>query len=269
MTRHRTFRNLAIFLLLLLILGAAYRLHEHARVRPKPDLERPQDYPTGLLDKFAPNGSVRHFPGNTIHSEVEKYSDLYESLLVLHERLEASPLSYLYVLLPISSWHMTIFEGAVNKGRRQGKWPADMPLSAPIEEVTAHFEKKLRKFQYSGGPRFGLSLKGFMPLETGIALHLQPDAWFERDLRSLRISLAQTLSMRESYHEDYVFHISVAYLLRHLNPDQKNELNALLEDHLPHMPKAIQMAPAALYSFEDMFAFENLLVLQWAIEEPI
>lgn len=80
-------------------------------------------YPPGVPDKFDPDGNVQHFPGNTIICHLSNLTDLYSSMIVLYDRLNQSPLSHLYTLLPPSSWHMTVFEGVTDKKRTPGYWP--------------------------------------------------------------------------------------------------------------------------------------------------
>ena len=102
---------------------------EHQR---QADTLRPE-YPRGVSSKFGVDGKVQHFPGNTIISHLSPSSDLYASMLVLHEKLLQSNLSSVITLLPPSSWHMTVFEGICDEVRKPGFWPSDLAVDAPLE----------------------------------------------------------------------------------------------------------------------------------------
>jgi hypothetical protein len=74
-----------------------------------PDADRDPGYPIGVPSKFDPEGNVQPFSGNTIIVHLSPRTEFYASLLELHAKLAASPLSSLFALLPPESWHMTIF----------------------------------------------------------------------------------------------------------------------------------------------------------------
>lgn len=226
-----------------------------------PSSPRPK-YPSGVPDKFDPDGNVQHFPGNTIICHLSNSTDLYSSLLVLYERLEQRPLSHLYALLPPSSWHMTVFEGADDHRRKPGYWPSNLAMDVPIEECTALFEKELSIFDLQTALPYHLSIVGFNALKSGIALHIEPHTADNTALRGLRDRLTGVLKIRQPNHDSYGFHMSLGYLLRYLTDDQKKELQSLLDDHFKDMPKEIELGPPEFCRFEDMFAYEPLLYLK-------
>src|ERR1700728_1577795 len=61
-------------------------------------------FPLDIPGKFDVDGKVQRFPGNTIISHLSSSSELYASLMVLHEKLRQSHLSSVFTLLPPSSW---------------------------------------------------------------------------------------------------------------------------------------------------------------------
>lgn len=222
-------------------------------------------YPSGVPEKFDPDGNVQHFPGNTIicplREDTKNNTELYNSLLLLHDKIKESPLAHLFVLLPPSSYHMTVFEGVTDKHREPGYWPSDLSRDDSLEKCTAHFTSKLRFFNLSNDLAYRLSIVGFKALRSGISLHIEPhtDSY---QMRGLRDRLADLLKYRHPNHATYRFHLSLAYTLMWLTDDQKAEMMSLLMDHFQGMPKGFELGPPEFCQFEDMFAFEPILSLQ-------
>lgn len=219
-------------------------------------------YPSGVPDKFDLDGNVQHFPGNTIISHLSNSTKLYSSLIILYDRLKQDPLSHLYVLLPPSSWHMSVFEGVVDKRREPGYWPSNLATDASLEECTALFENELSSFDLQTDLPYHLSIVEFKPLKNGISLRIEPHMADNTALRGLRDQLADLLQIRRPNHNRYGFHLTVAYLLRYPTDDQKSKLMSLLMDHFRDMPKEFELGPPEFCSFEDMFGFEPLLYLE-------
>ncbi|KAJ7602196.1 RNA ligase/cyclic nucleotide phosphodiesterase [Mycena polygramma] len=209
--------------------------------------------------KFDKEGNVQPFPGNTILGVLSPSSEpeLYNSLLALHEKLKDSYLSHLYVLLPPSSWHMTVFEGVCDRVRNFAAWPDDLPNDASLEECNSLYEKKLSSFDLRCDPtssRFAIT--GFYPLYGIIGLRLR---WLRRGLRD---RLSNLLRIRAGNHNAYSFHITITYLLRTPNKDQDEELMMFLTDHFKGMPKQFEPGPPEFCTFADMFTFTRLFYLE-------
>ncbi|KAJ7610284.1 RNA ligase/cyclic nucleotide phosphodiesterase [Mycena polygramma] len=216
--------------------------------------------------KFDKEGNVQPFPGNTILGVLSPSSEpeLYNSLLALHEKFKDSYLSHLYVLLPPSSWHMTVFEGVCDRVRNFAAWPDDLPNDASLEECNSLYEKKLSSFDLRCDPapsRF--TITGFYPPYGIIGLRLQPNTTEEETrLRGLRDRLSNLLRIRAGNHNAYSFHITIAYLLRAPSKDQEKELTTLLTDHFEAMPKQFELGTPEFCTFEDMFTFKRLFYLK-------
>jgi hypothetical protein len=223
---------------------------------PKPKLK----YPSGIPDKFDADGNVQHFPGNTILCHLSNTTELYSSLLILYDRLKQSPLSHLYALLPPSSWHMTVLDGVVDKRRKPGYWPGNLAMDASLEECTTLYEKELSSFDLQTELPYHLSIVGLTT--AGVGLHLEPHNEDNKALRRLRDRLADVLQIRHPDHDHYGFHLSLAYLLRYLTNEQKEELSSLFMDHFRDMPKEFELGPPEFCRFEDMFSYEPLLYLK-------
>ncbi|KAF8208717.1 RNA ligase/cyclic nucleotide phosphodiesterase [Mycena galopus ATCC 62051] len=218
-------------------------------------------YPTGIPNKFDPEGNVQRFKGNTIIAHLSPTSELYTSFLALHEKLKNSHLNHLYVLLPPSSWHATIFEGVCDKIRKPGRWPADLS-NATIEKCNSLYERRLSSFEIESESRYHFTVTKFKPLnKSGIGMHLEPSAEDEPRLRQLRDRLSKLLGIRAKDHKTYAFHLSVAYLLRYLTEEQEQQLSELLTDHFEGMPKELELGPPEFCTFEDIFTFKQVFYL--------
>lgn len=220
-------------------------------------------YPSGVGMKFNIDGSVRAFPGNTIICHLPQTSKLSAALLVLYEQLRSSTLAHLYTLLPPPSWHMTMFEGVLDALRSPGFWPDDIPVDAALGDCDQLFERKLAIFDLAGPPHFDLEIAGWQPLIDGIGLRLRATNEFEEDrMRRLRDRLSETLQIRHPQHDTYVFHLSIAYLIRHPTDFERNELSAMLNGVLSGMPSEFSLGAPEFCRFEDMFEFRRKLYLE-------
>ncbi len=225
-----------------------------------------------MRSKFDPSGAVQRFPGNTIICRLPPSAPLYGALRRLHADLERSAgLSHLYALLPPSSWHMTVFEGACDQVRRQGYWPtANLPLDATassLDECTALFRAQLDTFGCSTGTaiarRLPASRGGLRPPRpSASALRVEAASAEENArIRGLRDRLAHVLCIRHPQHEAYGLHISVAYLLRHPDPAQRRELESLLQTHLADLVGEFELGSPEFCTFEDMLRFDRVFYL--------
>jgi hypothetical protein len=255
-----------VFMVLLVSFGV-YLFHYAMTPGPvllKLGFEDPK-YPPGVPSKFSPDGKVQRYPGNTIISHLSPSSEpeLHKSMVMLHDKLKSSHLSDLYTLLPPTSYHMTVFEGVLDKVRVPGRWPDDLPLNASLEECTALFEQKLSSFDLQCDPPYHISITGFGPLQIGIEVHLEPSSAEENArIRGLRDRLGQLLRISSERHETYPLHFSMAYLLRILTDEQERKLRELLMDHFEGMPKEFTLGAPEFCTFEDMFSFKPLLSLR-------
>ncbi|PDT02305.1 hypothetical protein CO666_21295 [Rhizobium chutanense] len=236
------------------------RSHEHQERQPSAGA-RPAD-PTGVHTKFNLDGSVRAFPGNTIICHLAPASRLYAALSSLYGALEISDLAGLYTLLPPSSWHMTVFEGVCDQVRQPGFWPDDLGLDVPLAECDALFADKLSAFDLGSAPSYRLRIAGWQPLVNGIALRLAPESAEEMRLRRVRDRLSELLQLRHPGHEDYVFHLSIAYLIRHPDEEQRAALSALLFELLSGLPDEFELGAPEFCRFADMFAFHRQFFLR-------
>lgn len=232
--------------------------------------EKAIDYLTGALTggarpaavglKFTEDGAPLACPGYTTICHVDTASDAFRALVAAQDALKAGPLASAYTFMPADSLHMTIFEGVIDYSRTADRWPGHLSLDATIAEATedaaarlqghpGQQEFKLRPVEVFGG--FTVSVTGATDDE-------------ETGLRQTRNALRDALNLHRPNHDAYQFHITLAYLLRWLSPDEAQEVvevshsisNVLLED----MPR-LTLGPAELCSFETMHRFDPIMSL--------
>ncbi|KAH8819017.1 RNA ligase/cyclic nucleotide phosphodiesterase [Xylogone sp. PMI_703] len=235
-------------------------------------LERPP-YPIGIPAKFSPDGVVQRYAGNTTICHVPLDSPIQPGLYVVHSALKSHPiLSKRIHLLPIPSWHMTVFDGVREKECEPGMWPPGKEKQ-PLDMCTEDFSKKLRRLglelEKEGlAPPYRMRVRGFDPAVVGIGLEIEgATADEEKRMRRLRDRLADTLGFRAPNHETYGFHISMAYLMRHIDGEERDELNKLFEQHLPELQREFDLGAVEFCTFENMYAFPRLFYLGEKEEE--
>ncbi|KAK4947804.1 hypothetical protein LTR10_013312 [Elasticomyces elasticus] len=237
---------------------------QEQRIEPVPKNDFPhQQYPRWIGHKFEPDGRVLPFPGHTIICHLPQNSSLYDCLLLLHNDLQRQDFAACYVLLPPSSWHMTVYEGVSDQIRKRTCWPGDCALDAPLESCTTMVREKLASFDLRSEPPFRMTIAGWEPLEDGIALKIVPASLDEeRRLRGLRDRLSKLLRMRHPGHDTYSFHVSLAYMLRFLGQQDHQAISAFLQSYLKKLPKTFELGAPEFCIFDDMFAFQRELYLK-------
>lgn len=199
---------------------------------PPPDLISPPDIPGPLKTeparlrpsnlKFDEKGNALHFDGNTIVSHI-KDRTFFDQLQLLAEQLKLLYIPSL-VLLPTSSFHITIFEGSLNKFRKAGFWPEDLK-GLTIEECNEEFEARLKDVKLPLDPPVTMQISRIKPVPSepvraiGVRMKAATDAG-DRRLRQARDLLSKVLGLRQANHEDYEFHISMGYIVKTLEAGQ-------------------------------------------------
>lgn len=183
--------------------------------------------PPDVGRKFSADGRVLPFGGNTIICHLPQQgegSEAFDALLDIYRVLPGEPWARKMAALPPSSYHMTIFGGANDKGRRYPLWPAGLPLDIPMEECDRILGERLRGFRL--GPdaapyRMRVDPAEPPQAETPLTVRLLPaDADTETRLRHLRDRLSELTGIHEPGHDEYRFHITLGYLFAALTPEE-------------------------------------------------
>ena len=222
-------------------------------------------YPSTVPIKYDPDGNAQAYVGNSIICPLSPSSLLYGSLLGLREKLRNSSLSHLFArdaLMEPANWHMTFFIGARDKIRSEGYWPKDVPLDMPQDEVLELLTDKLRKFDLQCDPPYKMKISGPGQTNYSISVHLTPETAEEDRLKDLRNRLSDHLCIRHPEHDKFKFHLTLAYLLRWLDDGQKQELDALLQEHFEALPAQVEMGGPTFCTFQDMKGWKPVLQLK-------
>lgn len=212
--------------------------------------------PRHLGTRYDRAGNFLHEPGNTFVSHVVDGSDSQKALIEVRERLRALPYARHFTFTPVSSLHKTLFQGVIEGRRGREYWPADLPADAGISDVTAWVDERLDGFSVEAPFR----IKADMVTPLGIVVSGLTGA-DEAVMRDARDALAHRLGYRHPDHDDYTFHITLAYQLDWLPPEAEAmylpalaEMKTLL-DALPH---GIELDAPAFCVFDDMEEFRPL-----------
>ncbi|EXJ80697.1 hypothetical protein A1O3_06981 [Capronia epimyces CBS 606.96] len=229
-------------------------------------LERPT-YPLGVPFKFSPDGLVQRYPGNTTLCHIPLDSPLISGLRTIYNRLGShATLSRLLRLLPPESWHMTVLDCVCEIQCEPEMWPTGMK-QRPIHEWTSEFSKSLRhvgnELDKAGlAPPYRMRIRGFDAGVIGIGLEVEGvSVEEEKRMRRLRDKLADAIGFRAPRHETYTFHISIAYLLRHIDDEDRNELDRVLAEILPKVKMDFDLGAVEFCTFENMCAYPRVFYL--------
>lgn len=216
-------------------------------------------YTTAIGRKFNADGSVRAFPGNTLIAYVTPAHAQYAELLWAQGALIGA-LGEILTPLPASSLHMTVFEGVTDATRRPEKWTRFLPVDAPLAETDALMSRVV-----PGVPvpeRIEMVFDYLGPGIEALGIRLRAaDAAVERALRDYRNALADATGIRFPDHDQYVFHISLAYRIIQADAAQTRAFDVVrgrIEARLRERFGVLRLGAPVLTFFEDMFAFPQV-----------
>ncbi|MGR9277199.1 DUF1868 domain-containing protein [Rhizobium leguminosarum] len=217
--------------------------------------------PVHLGSRYRKVGGFLPEAGNTIVCHLEKGSQTQTALIEAREKYLAMPEAPQFLFTPISSIHMTLFEGVIETRRRQDSWPGDLPLDTPIEDMTALMAARLEGF--SMFDPFKVAIVDARP--SGLLV----DGATENDrrvMRAWRNALADLLGYRQPSHEEYKFHMTFAYAIEQLEDEALPRWQAMLDevaDDIRRKAPVLELTPPAFCVFEDMNHFHELLIFDF------
>lgn len=220
--------------------------------------------------KFAPDGRVLPFAGSTVVCHLPQQgadSAAFNLLLDFYRTARWTGFGPKVTLLPPSSYHMTVIGCATDAGREPGKWPAGVPLNAPIEECSRIVGERLRKAQLPSIAPIRMQVDqgdiGYDGNTLRIPLEPIDQAEFER-LEGLRRAIARAIEITEPLPGIYQFHVTLGYLIQPFDSVELKEALAFLSDFKRRVAEA---APTMSFgvpeycTFGDMFAFRRQLFI--------
>lgn len=156
---------------------------------------------------------------------------------------------------------MAIIDGVTDAHREETQWPPQKN-KMPVKEYTAELAAKLDELNQSlldeglSGP-YKMRVVGFLPWAATGRIDLRVEATSpeeDKRIRRLRDRLAdEALGFRAPDHDAYEFHISIVYLLRHMDDSEREELETGLQELLaPFLPLEFELDVLELCFFDDV-----------------
>lgn len=207
--------------------------------------------------KFNEDGSVRFFPGNTIISMVDHDAEIFRHLMHIRYIFEQEEIRKKYILLPPTSYHMTVIEGVCDQVRDKEYWTSNLPINCKLTEVDKYFEKQYKQVKTMKPVQMrAVSIK---INDEGLAMNIIPDSEAdEKELKRFRDEVSQKLGVKFPNHDNYTFHISLAYSWKTLSNEEIEQRKILIDkvnEYIRSNSISFMMPPPNLVFFENMFKF--------------
>ena len=200
--------------------------------------------------------------GNTIVCHLDFDAPTHARILTGRERMLSLPGASRFLMTPVSSLHMTVFEGVIETRRTRDAWPKEIDRNAPVHDVTTAYLQRLEGFGAPG--EFKMRVSGLYPM--GLVLEGATPA-DKAALLEWRNALAEALGFRHAEHDSYVHHMTLGYAAQWLGDDQIEAWQTALPDILTDLQSldyTVPLKPPAFCTFADMTHFEEQLVLDSA-----
>lgn len=215
--------------------------------------------PRHLGVRFDLNGEFLPEPGNTVVCHLAEGSRTQCAISRARQRLLDMPEAAAHLAFtPVSSLHMTVFQGIIEYRRDWPYWPREMPRDTSIAQMTDFYLEKLRGFAQL--PPFAMQVTGVTPLGLKVKGVTRDD---DRTVARWRDAFADLFGYRHPDHETYEFHITFAYLMRWFEPSSLPRIQRLLDESLEELRSVVpvlELRPPAFCEFNDMKHFEELIV---------
>lgn len=229
------------------------------------DLPSPRPVDSGPGKKFDAQGRAQAFPGNTVICPISASNPAFAVLHAAYEALYEEVASERLAKLPASSFHMTVFDGALDARRQPGDWPHRLPLDASMDECNQRVGDALRKLAVEIKTPIRMKIDPADVPGVSTLVYLTPvDAQEEQRLRRLREELTLATGIRHQGAESYRFHTSFAY---YIHPFSCDELVAYqvayrrMVRRLSRTLAVIELGAPEYCLFDDMTAFHSQFAL--------
>jgi len=215
--------------------------------------------PPRLGIRYDAEGHFLQEPGNTVVCHLVPNSPSETALLRVRERMMALPGANGLAFTPPASLHMTLFQGIIDSRRQRPYWPSGIPLDTKIDDMTRKFMSRLDGFDGCGP----FEIRAVEVTPKGMVVEGATEA-DRQAMRDWRDKLADALGFRQPDHDSYVFHITLAYVLRGIPDEHIAEWQAFLSESLAYLERAaplIELKNPAFCRYRSVERFEELLVL--------
>ena len=171
-----------------------------------------------------------------------------------------SPFQRFFTFLPPPSFHMTVFQGLSPDMTATTGWPESLPEGLPRDEASAILADRLDELDLP--TRFRIKVDG---LFAAYSLTVSgADEAEETALRQARVTLRDATGIQFSDFDDYIFHITMAYLVDWLSDatareiaEFSSEIGSRYQGEIGH----IELGPIEFCNFDSMHHFEPVRTL--------
>jgi hypothetical protein len=214
--------------------------------------------PSHLGTRYDATGTFLREPGNTVVCHLIEGSPSQQAIIQARERFLAMPEASQFAFTPISSLHMTLFQGIIEYRRRLPYWPEDVALDTGIERMSEIYVDRLQSFRPLGP--FDIEVTEVTPVGLTVNGITAAD---RRVMKEWRDAFADVFGYRHPDHETYAFHITFCYPMARLPEVALPAWQAMLDGTLATLresARVIELKPPAFCTFDDMNHFEERLV---------
>lgn len=215
-------------------------------------------YGTQIGMKFHHDGSAVSYPGNTVIADVCPGNPAYDVMVECLKMLEEAKIDNLFIPLPKDSYHMTVIRGVNDLVREEAFWPKALALNSAMEAADAYMANAVGSVKNPGSIRMKFDRVRISAEDFRILLS-PADCEQERDLRVYRDAVADAVGLRLPGHDEYTFHITLAYTWR-LPEGEQQEIVARLADRMNKLLSAqdhVLVDPPHFAYYEDMLFFSG------------
>ncbi len=209
--------------------------------------------------KFSSEGEVLRFQGNTVICFInETDGQIYDDLVWAQKLLKSLSFSAKYAYVPATSFHMTVIPLIDQTHRNTPFWPELFEADCELQLIDQHFKKLVDPIPKPSPIRMVIDST------SSYRINLFPDdEQTEKSLSRYRKDIATVTGLRFPNHDAYTFHITLAYQLKDLIPDETQEQQQVLEkidNRLKNNTDQLLLGPPEFVIFNDMYAFYKDLV---------
>lgn len=226
----------------------------HSRAFP-PGISLP-----GAGGKFASDGSVQSWPGNTFLCHVRPDSTAHDALRALQEEVKMSRFARFFTFLPPASFHMTVFQGCSPDTLDAPLLPAGATPGQPRDALSARMLAAVDGVAFDPAPR--ARMVDLFCCNSLTVTGAAPEG--EAPLRAMRDALRDAAGITPPDFDAYVFHISLAYLIDWLTEPTARAVVDFSADLTARYAPALQeipLGPVEFCNFETMHHFQPLKAL--------
>ena len=206
------------------------------------------------------------FRGNTIVCHLNQPGRQQDTLRDIVATLRQQTGEGNITWLPPSSYHMTVFDGAVDTRRSPGDWPEGLRADASLDECSELFGQRLREFDLGFDPPIRMVADENESAPTMTSIPLRPiDAAESKRLRGLRDRLSVALGIRRADHDSYGFHTTFGYYIARFTSAGEAAYRANLVQAIRKLRQqlpVIEMGVPDYCLFEDLAAFHTQFPLK-------